>query len=220
MQMAIEVVVVVVLLVTTEGMETPQRPSSTSTAALPSSPFSWLASNLEPCECCEEEEEEDEEGGGGGGIGRKTLRRRSHNSNGGRSAAAGIAPSSSTAAAAASSDDDSARAASLHQLLTPPPPPPPPRRCQRARSFTAACMRQLAGSCTRSSTEWSSAPIPSFALLLPAGFAVLICSLQDGLAYAVFLTRRRSTPSLIKAALTAFALAFPLGAGISSLLPE
>ena len=60
--------------------------------------------------------------------------------------------------------------------------------------------------------------VPSFALLLPAGFAVLICSLQDGLAYAVFLTRRRSTPSLIKAALTAFALAFPLGAGISSLL--
>ena len=43
--------------------------------------------------------------------------------------------------------------------------------------------------------------VPTVALLVPAGFAVLVCALQDALAYAVFLSRCRAPKRLVKAAL-------------------
>jgi len=60
--------------------------------------------------------------------------------------------------------------------------------------------------------------VPSVALLAPASFAVLICSLQDALAYSVFLTRRRASPALIRMVLLLFGLAFPAGAACAVLL--
>ena len=60
--------------------------------------------------------------------------------------------------------------------------------------------------------------VSTYALLPPAGFAVLVCALQDALAYSVFLTRRRAAPRQVLGALCLFALAFPAGAAAAALL--
>ena len=60
--------------------------------------------------------------------------------------------------------------------------------------------------------------IPSFGLLAPAAFAVLICALQDALAYSVFLTRRRASRTIAIVVLILFALAFPAGATLAAAL--
>ena len=94
----------------------------------------------------------------------------------------------------------------------------PSGRCGAVRHVLGQGLRQAAWVLHAAVDGMVVGSVPRATLLAPAAFAVWVCALQDALAYAVFLTRRRARPRFVLVALVVFALAFPAGAAVACVL--
>ena len=92
---------------------------------------------------------------------------------------------------------------------------------QQQRTALGGAFRQLAWLVHAMIDGMVIVSVPSTTLLVPAAFAVLVCALQDSLAFCVLLARAdyspSSSPRALCVALTLFSLSFPAGAAIASL---
>ena len=92
--------------------------------------------------------------------------------------------------------------------------PPPPRVVRVARA-TGAALRLLAWLVHGVLDGAILGGASSAQALLPLGFAISVCAVQDVAAFGVFLSARGASRRAVLAALLAFAAAFPAGAAAS-----
>ena len=87
-----------------------------------------------------------------------------------------------------------------------------------SRTASIAFLRQLAWLLHAAIDGMVLAAIPSYRLLAAGAFAVLVCALQDAVAFSIVLARARTSRHGALLALGLFGCAFPLGAGLASSL--